>query len=185
MRRMIVVLAAVLVLGAVGCGSKSKSNTSSPDANGNAPATQSTSAGPTSSGGGKKTHFAKTKFVIHAGLAFGAFHRYIYKPFKAGVFGRPTSHKAALAKAALAAVFAYHETKVALKDAQSSRILSRLVSPLTALQTKLRNMGAGFKHGQYNGAQINSANTDTTTASAASAKAGQPIRDQPTPSLGG
>jgi len=23
-------------------------------------------------------------FVLHAGLAFGAFHRWIYKPFKAG-----------------------------------------------------------------------------------------------------
>ncbi|MDQ6749709.1 MAG: hypothetical protein M3Z33_02980, partial [Actinomycetota bacterium] len=143
------------------------------------------SASPTTAGAGKKTHFAKTKFVIHAGLAFGAFHRYIYKPFKAGVFGRPASHKAALAKAALAAVFAYHETKVALKDAQSSRLLSKLVSPLTALQGKLRSMGPGFKRGQYNGAQINSANADTTTASAASAKAGQPIKDQPTPTLGG
>jgi hypothetical protein len=29
-------------------------------------------------------HFAKTKFVLHAGLAFGAIHRYIYKPLRAG-----------------------------------------------------------------------------------------------------
>ena len=28
--------------------------------------------------------FAKTKFVLHTGLALGAFHRYIYKPWKAG-----------------------------------------------------------------------------------------------------
>ncbi len=181
MRRIVAVVAAVLVLGVVGCGGKSKPSSSSQGSNGSAPASQSTTPG----GGGKKTHFAKTKFVVHAGLAFGAFHRYVYKPFKAGVFGRPASHKAALAKAALAAVFAYHETKVALKDAQSSRVLSKLVSPLTALQGKLASMGAGFKHGQYNGAQINSAKADTTAASAASVKAGQPIRDQPTPSLGG
>lgn len=27
--------------------------------------------------------FDKTKFVLHAGLAFGAFHRFIYAPYKA------------------------------------------------------------------------------------------------------
>ena len=31
-------------------------------------------------------HFAKTKFVLHMGLAFGAFHRYVYKPWKSGSF---------------------------------------------------------------------------------------------------
>jgi hypothetical protein len=29
-------------------------------------------------------HFAKTKCLLHAGLAFGAIHRYIYKPLRAG-----------------------------------------------------------------------------------------------------
>jgi hypothetical protein len=32
--------------------------------------------------------FAKTKFVLHAGLAFGAFHRYLYKPYQAGTFNK-------------------------------------------------------------------------------------------------
>jgi hypothetical protein len=34
------------------------------------------------------------KFVLHAGLAFGAFHRYIYKPFKAGAPGLRGSARA-------------------------------------------------------------------------------------------
>src|SRR5579871_5950614 len=52
--------------------------------------------------------FPKTKFVLHAGLAFGAFHRYIYKPFKAGSFTGPDKVKT-IAKAAIAAAFVYHE----------------------------------------------------------------------------
>ena len=28
--------------------------------------------------------FAETKFVLHSGLAFGAFHRYLHKSHKAG-----------------------------------------------------------------------------------------------------
>jgi hypothetical protein len=54
-------------------------------------------------------HLAKTKFVFHAGLAFGAFHHVIYGPFKAENFTHPLSHKAAVANAALAAKFVYHE----------------------------------------------------------------------------
>lgn len=57
-------------------------------------------------------HFAKTKFLLHAGLAFGAFHRYIYKPFKNGGFTPVSSHKLAIVKAGAAGLFAYHEIKI-------------------------------------------------------------------------
>ncbi len=89
-------LTAFVLLGA-GCGSKSSSSGSSPSGSNGG---QSSSSQPP-----KKVRFAKTKFVFHAGLAFGAFHRYIYKPFRAGSFSRPLSHKKALLKAAVAALF--------------------------------------------------------------------------------
>ena len=59
-------------------------------------------------------NFAKTKFVLHSGLAFGAFHRYIYKPFKEGKFrsGAP-GRRRTFVKAGLAGAFAYHELRVA------------------------------------------------------------------------
>src|SRR5690242_16468136 len=80
-----------------GCGSKSSSQSAQ---------TTATST----------THFAKTKFALHAGLAFGAFHRYIYKPLKEGKFsGGLFHHKLATLKAALAAAFAYHEIRIALE----------------------------------------------------------------------
>src|SRR4051794_5328427 len=96
---LLVALALAFVAG--GCGSKSSSQSA-----------QTTTTG--------TTHFAKTKFALHAGLAFGAFHRYIYKPLKERRFsGGLLHHKLATLKAALAAAFAYHEVKLALQDARS------------------------------------------------------------------
>jgi hypothetical protein len=170
----IALIAASLAL-VTGCGSSSQTS-------GGAAGGRSTSAQTT-------THFAKTKFLLHAGLAFGAFHRYIYKPYKAGDFSgglhNLLHHKLATVKAALAAAFAYHEIKLALADARSSKVLSTLLSPLLALQTKLTALRQGLLHGNADSSLIQSANGQASTISADSAKQGQPIQDQPTPQLGG
>ena len=92
-------------------------------------------------GGSGKIHFATTKFVLHAGLAFGAFHHFIYKPLQAGDFKHPLQHKATLVKAGLAAVFAAHELKIAYKDAKASKPLSKLAGSLDALATKIDGIG--------------------------------------------
>jgi hypothetical protein len=93
--------------------------------------------------------FAKTKFLLHAGLAAGAFHRYIYKPYRTGAFkkGAP-GQKKALAKAAASAVFAFHELKVADGDARcDGPVLRRLANPLSAALSELSSLkgvlGAG------------------------------------------
>ena len=154
-------LIAVIALVLSGCGSKSSTTTS-----GGTPQTATQPA----------TSFAKTKFVLHAGLAFGAFHHFIYKPYKAGKL-----HGFGLVKAGLAGLFAYHETKLALTAAQSSPLLSRLLSPLTALSDKLKALGATLKGGSVDTAAIESTNTDVGVASAASSAAGQPVAES-TPS---
>jgi len=119
-----------------------------------------------------KTELAKTKFVLHAGLAFGAFHRYIYKPFKKGGL-----HGFGLVKAGLAGVFAYHEIKLALYDAQSSPLLKRLVSPLTALSAGLLALGNKLKGGRTDGKAIDSTNSQVSAAGAAARAAGQSVTD--------
>ena len=144
-----------------------------------------TGCGSSSSGGGTPhVHFAKTKFLLHAGLAFGAFHRYIYKPYKAGDFTPPSSHKLAIVKAGAAGLFAYHEVKIALVDAQSSSTLSKLVSPLTAVEAKLRSLGSGLHSGKLDGAGITDANSAVSSLGAKSASSGTSIKDLATPSLG-
>lgn len=178
MRKLAALALLILAVGlAAGCGSSSSSSSS----NGASPASSSQSS--TQQSG--TTHFAKTKFVLHAGLAFGAFHRYIYKPFKEGKFsGGLLHHKVATVKAALAAAFAYHEIRLALDDARSSKILSTLLHPLLALQTKLSSLHDGLKSGKVDGSAIDSAQSDTSSISAQSSQKGQPIQDQPTPSFG-
>ena len=170
MRRLAILILLILAFGGLAaCGSSSSSSSS-------AGGSQSSTT---------TTHFAKTKFALHAGLAFGAFHRYIYKPFKQGEFsGGLFHHKLATIKAALAAAFAYHEIKLALQDARSSKILSTLLSPLLGLQNKLSALHDGLQHGSVDGSAIDSANSDTSSISSQAGQKGQPIQDQPTPSFG-
>ncbi|MEA2147240.1 MAG: hypothetical protein QOG59_2827, partial [Solirubrobacteraceae bacterium] len=159
----------MLTLGLAGCGGSSSSS-SSASAGGTPPA---------------HVHFAKTKFVLHAGLAFGAFHRYIYKPFRSGGFTPVGSHKLAIVKAGVAALFVYHEVKIALLDAQSSPVLSKLVSPLTALQTRMRGLEARLHGGQLDSSAINGASSDVSSLGSMASQAGAPVRDLATSALGG
>ncbi len=155
----LVALLAVIAIGLSACG-----GTTSNSSNGSGSA-QGTSSEPA-------TSFAKTKFVLHAGLAFGAFHHFIYKPYRAGGL-----HGFGLVKAGLAGLFAYHEVKVALEDAKSSPLLTRLVSPLTALSEKLQSVGAQLKSGTLDRAAVEATNADVAATGAASKAAGQAINE--------
>jgi hypothetical protein len=151
----------VLALTAAGCGSSSSS----------------TSSGVSGAGTTAKVSHPKTKFVLHAGLAFGAFHHWIYKPAKAGDFAHPFLHKLTLIKAALAGVFVYHELKLALHDAQASPTLAKLVSPITALDNKIHSLAAGIRSGNGSPAQVTQANGSIGSLGQLASHAGQPISD--------
>lgn len=90
------------------------------------------------------TSFAKTKFLLHSGLAFGAFHRYIYRPYRAGAFRKGAPGRAkALVKAGASAVFAYHELKVAANDAKcDGPALRRLGGSLSGVLGALQQLRA-------------------------------------------
>ncbi len=173
LRRSAVLFAVIGCLAALvvaGCGSKSSSSA------GGAATTAATS--PATGTATTKVSFAKTKFVFHAGLAFGAFHRYIYGPFRSGVFGKPLTHKVAIAKAALAALFTYHELKLAAKDVQASKILSTLFAPLTFVSNKVRSLVTSIKRGHVGGAEINGINTSISGISSSAGAAAATITDK-------
>lgn len=115
---------------------------------------------------GKKTttqvpdiKLAKTKFVLNTGLAIGAFHRYIYKPFKAKGFAKGApKRKRTIAKAAVAGLFVYNRLKAARDDALSSDKLRPLALKLTGLTTKLKDLASKLKSGSFNPAAILGAN---------------------------
>jgi len=164
----LIALLAAFAFALVGCGSSSSSSSSPASAAGGSSTTST-------------THFAKTKFVLHAGLAFGAFHHWIYKPLKAGELSHPLEHKLTTLKAALAAAFVYHELKLALADAQADPTLSKLVSPITALQDKMHGLSANVKSGGASPADAGSVDSSISSIKSQSAASGQPITEQ-TPS---
>ena len=108
---------------------------------------------------------AVPKFIFHAGLAFGAFHHFIYLPFKAGKFtsGGFLSKLKTYALAGGAALFVYHETKLALADAQQNKVLKILVSPLTAVVGLFKTIVSKVKGRSLDATTITSAQNSLTT----------------------
>ncbi|MBV9048723.1 MAG: hypothetical protein JOY58_10675 [Solirubrobacterales bacterium] len=174
LRRFTLLLALICCICAVciaGCGSSSSSSSSA-----------ASSGAVTTSSSAASTHFAKTKFVLHAGLAFGAFHHWIYKPIRAGDLRHPFSHKVTLIKAGLASAFVYHELKLAAEDVKSSPTLSKLFSPLTAAADKINSLKSSITNGSANESDINNINSQLGNISSTASAHGQPITET-TPSL--
>jgi hypothetical protein len=88
-------------------------------------------------------------FLLHAGLAFYVFDHYIYKPFKAGDLTHGFTHKLKLVEAVAAALFVYHEMKLAISDVKGSK-LAFLAAPITAVAAKLASLKAALGGGDTN-----------------------------------
>jgi hypothetical protein len=174
MRRLLVLCSLLAALVAAGCGNDTKTVTTT-----NAQGKKVTQTVP-------DIKFAKTKFLLHSGLAFGAFHRYILKPYKAGSFrkGAPGRVKA-LAKAGVAGAFAVHELKVARRDALADDHLRPLVNRLDTALGRLGGLTGILKGGGLNPGQLLGAAGAITALGRQSAGAGATIKDRSAPSLGG
>jgi hypothetical protein len=159
----LIAVVVALLLSLAGCGSSGSSSPTSAGANG---ATTS------------RTHFAKTKFVLHAGLAFGAFHRWIYKPGKSGELRHPLKHPLTAAKAALAGAFVYHEVKLALAAARADPTLSKLVAPITALENKVKDLAGRVKSGGASSSDVGGLDSAISSIKDQAASAGQSITEQ-------
>lgn len=181
----------LLVVGLVGgCKSSSSgsggSNASSPVSTGTAGG--STASGVAASSGGCPTSntvkFAKTKFVLHVGLAAGTFHRYIYKPFKAGTFksgahGRVLS----LVKAGATALFDAHEVHKAIDDVKANPTLCKvLITPLTSLASTFDGLKSKISHGDTS--NLDSINGAISSVESASSTGGAPISESTDESAG-
>ena len=174
MRRLLVIGSLLAALVVAGCGNDTKTVTTT-----NAQGKQVTQTVP-------DIKFAKTKFLLHSGLAFGAFHRYILKPYRAGSFtkGAPGRTKA-IAKAGAAGLFAVHELKVARKDALADDKLRPLVNRLDSATSRIGGLSSLLKGGSLNPGQLLGAAGALTALGRQSAGAGATIKDRTAPSLGG
>lgn len=138
----VVAFLAALALAVSGCGGGTKTVTSS-GPNG-APATSV-----------PNIHFPKTKFVLHMGLAFGAFHRYVSKPLRTGAFGSGAPHRAGrIVKAGAASLFAVHELRTAHEDALADNRLRPLAEKVEGLTRRLTHLGISLRRGSLRPDQI-------------------------------
>lgn len=149
-RTKVMALAMLLALSALvaACGGGAKSSNSAAG-----PTPTATASG--SCAGAQSSSLAKFKFVSHAAIAFGAFHRYIYKPYQAGAFkaGAPGRTKA-LAKAGASALVVAHEIKAAKDAAAKDRTLCRLVGPLDSLSGVLTAIAPSLTSGTFDPSKV-------------------------------
>ncbi|SIR98124.1 hypothetical protein [Williamsia sterculiae] len=155
---LMVLIAPVALL--AGCKGSSKSS-SSAASNTTAAASASGSQAASSDCPTENTKsFAKTKFVAHAGLGFGAFHRYLYKPYKAGTFKKGADGRVtAFVKGGVAALFIKREIRLASEDVKANPTLCKAIAaPLAKIGDSVQGAVDKAKSGDDSGLEdVNSA----------------------------
>ena len=125
--------------------------------------------------------FDKTRFAIHLGEAFFAFHHWVYNPYKAGKFQSGAQGRTkTMIKGGAALLFAVHELKVSSDIAHKSKspLLQKLAGSLDNMQSEYSSLGSKLKGGQFNPAEIEAANTHVSSAGAGAAAAGVAVKDK-------
>lgn len=185
-----VVLVLLLPLLAIaGCGPTSSSSSSAPSPTTSAvpadPPQSASDAAPVDAGcpASNTTPFAKTKFLLHAGLAFGAFHRYLWKPYQAGTFGKGADGRVtAFIKGGLAALFVKREVRLASEDVKANPTLCRnIAAPLASIGNEVQGAVDKLKGGDTGA--LSRVDSTITSAESASSKGGAPIVEDDNPDL--
>jgi hypothetical protein len=124
----VILLALLLAVAATGCGGSSSSSSGS-------------SSGTTTK---KCGTFKKIKIAAHLGIAYIAFKKWVYTPWRQGQFHTGTPHrKTRIVKAAIAALVGVHEARVALRQLRECGAGQRASQALDSIQTKLTGMRNG------------------------------------------
>lgn len=180
--RLIAVLVIPVVLLVGGCGHKQASTGSNASSSESIPADPSGDAGdaaPISQTcpAQATTSFAKTKFVAHSGLAFGAFHRWLWKPFQAGTFKKGANGRiTAFVKGGLAALFVKREVRLAATDVQADPTLCKaIIAPLDKLGDTVQAAFDKLKGGDASG--ITDLNSSIGSIESTSQKDGVAIQE--------
>lgn len=175
----VLALASAALLTLTGCQPGSPGAAGDPSTSAATSATASAAASSDTCHQAGRDAFDRVKFVLHAGLAFGAFHHFIYQRFKTGGFAHGTSGRVKnLAEAGLAVAFTLHELEVAKEEALYSGVLCRLVGPLDNAQGSLGNVTDKVESGDVSGGDMDGINSDIASAGQAFANAGIPVIDR-------
>jgi hypothetical protein len=194
MLRKTFVIIPIILLALSGCSSKSKDaavtgaapTVGAPSAPATTPADSATpEACPTA----QTRKFAKTRFITNAGLAAGAFKRYIYEPYRKGTFkSGAKGQKRSIVKAAAAGLFVLDQLRRARANIHADPTLCKTLSaPMQRLTSAMKGLVDKFKHGQVDPSAIGVASgaLEQTRGSAGSVGAGFKDKDVPSNMIGG
>ncbi len=123
----------------------------------------------------------KTWFLLHAGLAFGAFHRYILKPLKNGGFTAGSSGRTkAFVKAALAGAFVVREIIQMDTFANADKTLCKIVPSVDGVKTALAGLIDKLKGSTATDAGLTSVSGPFDSLQSQASSLGAPIKDRAT-----
>lgn len=181
MRRVSLLITALMLALVVGCGGDNDSANSttaqSPGTVSTGDPSQTPSSAACASTGDRK--FAKTRFLANAGLAYGGFNRYILKPYQAGKFAKGADGRvAALAKAGATGLFVADQLRRAKNNAASDPTLCKLGVPLERAAVAITGLAGGLKTGGFNPTDLLSADGLLKTIGKDSAGLGAIIKER-------
>ncbi len=131
------------------------------------------------------TSFATTEFVLRSGLAFGAFHRYLYRPYRAGTFSKGADGRVtAFVKGGAATLFIEREVRLASEDVAANPTLCKAIAePLAKAGDTVAAAFAEVKGGNASG--IDGVNSAISSIASSSSKNGVDITEDDNPDIGG
>ena len=163
MRRLMALVIGLVILfgGATACGSSSKSTHAATSASQAAPdaGTQTGSASAASCAKAGTRKIPKTRLLADLGLTYGAFHRYLYKPYKAGAFHQGASGRTkAIIKAGLASAAIVKLLSNAGQNAAADPTLCKFVPNIDTIKGSLTNLTSKIKGGTATSTDVDNTN---------------------------
>lgn len=179
-RTMGIALSIALLAFVVGCGSSSDSSTHSAASGAGISSAIARASASTVCPTKSTKKAAKTLFLVDAGVAAGAFKKWIYNPWKAKAFNKGTKGRIkTMVKAAVAALFVVNRLKAAKVNAQSDPLLCKLtIGPITKLTSSVQGLVSKAKTGRLNPAEVGDSSNALDQFKSASSGAGAPVKDQ-------
>jgi hypothetical protein len=164
MKRVIALVMGLMILlgGATACGSSSSSTHAAASASQTASSavTQTTSPSAASCASAGTRKIPKTRLLADLALTYGAFHRYLYKPYKAGVFRKGANGRTtAIIKAGLASAAIVKLLSNAMKNAAADPTLCKFVPSIDNIKASLSNLANKIK-----GSTATSSDADSTNS---------------------
>jgi len=163
MKRLIAVIIGLTILlgGATACGSSGKTHAAtsvSQAAPGTVTQTASSSTTSCAKAGTRK--IPKTRLLADLALTYGAFHRYLYNPYKAGSFHQGANGRTkAIIKAGLASAAIVKLLSNAGENAAADPTLCKFVPNINNIKGSLSNLANKIKGGTASSSDVDGTNS--------------------------